>query len=65
MSGCDKSYNQIIKKKKRMGQSKIKKERDYKYIPHSLFHVAGNIYCEQKKGQDFIFFLHQTWEKNT
>jgi len=37
MSGCkikkerDKSYNQIIKKKKRMGQSKIKKERDYKY----------------------------------
>ena len=31
MSGCDKNYNQIIKKKKRMGQSKIKKERDYKY----------------------------------
>jgi hypothetical protein len=64
MSGYDKSYNQIIKKKKRMGQSKIKKERDYKYP--ILSSMWPDIYIvRKKKGQDFIFFFHQTWEKNT
>ena len=47
-----------------MGQSKIKKERDYKYP--ILSSMWPDIYIvRKKKGQDFIFFFHQTWEKNT
>jgi hypothetical protein len=48
-----KRYNQIIKRKERMGQSIIKRERDYKY---SILSFMWPDIIEREKGERFQIF---------